>query len=357
MYYCKQMVSNIKLLKILNDESITISIDNVLSANSNTYKLGPEPINNFELFRGRIYITDWNSNFIILDQSLEIIEIGHKKEYFYSSSYYLGHQFINSEGLIVEALITQDNQVINIGQINKTVNKNLSSITQYFLIIENKIESFSLPNPCILWDFNLHYLHDKNSIDNKNKTFEVRQFVGLYLDRLYVNLNTREIIVLDISNGALIQRLSFIDELIGESSIGWSENEIPFFETDYILDDQREIILGLAIDLYYEIDVKSEKAHARAYSLKSEFEKHNINPQNISKNNVYHEGHLYFLDKEKSRFAVLNTTTKEIVFISDPITIQNKPDAWPQLKEIQVNKDKVYVLASDHTLHIFERTL
>jgi len=41
--------------------------------------------------------------------------------------------------------------------------------------------------------------------------------------------------------------------------------------------------------------------------------------------------------------------------VSEPIMIENREDRFSKLKEIQVSEDKVYVLASDNTLHIFQK--
>lgn len=77
--------------------------------------------------------------------------------------------------------------------------------------------------------------------------------------------------------------------------------------------------------------------------------------KNLPTENVRINDKLYFLAYEQGRFGILNTMTREIDYVSDPIGMGNRPDSFTQLKEIQASDDKVYVLANDRTLHVFQK--
>ncbi len=117
------------------------------------------------------------------------------------------------------------------------------------------------------------------------------------------------------------------------------------------------MIIGLAIDLLYLIDIQADKAVGTAYSMHEEFVKQSINRGNILNNTVLHNNNLYFIAYDQGVFGIIDTITKKIEYVSDPIEISSKNGFPPQLKEIQVSDDKVYVLASDNVLHIFEKEM
>ena len=64
---------------------------------------------------------------------------------------------------------------------------------------------------------------------------------------------------------------------------------------------------------------------------------------------------MYFSLFNQLKFGVLDINTKEIVYISEPITVGERDDRFTQLKDLKVSENKVYILDSNNTLHIFER--
>lgn len=228
---------------------------------------------------------------------------------------------------------------------------------QNLIVFSNKsqIDSYSLPTAQPLWQYDLSELVFYSDSDKKEYSYEVKAFIGIIGTSLFIKLNNNEILVLDIHSGILKEKLSFIDKMIGESSIRRPDADMPFFKTKYIIDEKASLIQALFVDLYYEIEHKNDKSYTTVFGLKNEYEKHGINPEYTSDDNVVLGDKLYFMIQDQSRFAVLNTNSKLIEYVSEPIMIENREDRFSKLKEIQVSEDKVYVLASDNTLHIFQK--
>ena len=61
-----------------------------------------------------------------------------------------------------------------------------------------------------------------------------------------------------------------------------------------------------------------------------------------------------FNDKEL-QFSILDINTKEIIYVSEPIAVVEKDDSFTRLRDLKVSENKVYILDSNHTLHIFQR--
>ena len=64
---------------------------------------------------------------------------------------------------------------------------------------------------------------------------------------------------------------------------------------------------------------------------------------------------MYFYLAEQLRFGVLDINTKEIIYISEPIAVVERDNSFTRLRDLKVSENKVYILDSNHTLHIFER--
>ena len=128
-----------------------------------------------------------------------------------------------------------------------------------------------------------------------------------------------------------------------------------FFRSDYYLDNERGKIFGLA-HIFIEIDLNQAPPFVTQYGLQEEFEKYNIKKANdTAEDFVVQDNLLYFYLAEQLRFGVLDINTKEIIYVSEPIAVVERDDCFTQLKDLKVSENKVYILDSNHTLHIFER--
>ena len=222
-----------------------------------------------------------------------------------------------------------------------------SIIDKYiFRDFKKKIACRKIDSDSILWEFPLSSLGKwKNSWDEE-RDFEVYKLIGIYNNIFWAFIEIGGFIGLDIKTGELKYRIS-------EYHMG-KESKL-FFRSDYYLDNERGKIFGLA-HIFIEIDLNQDPPFVTQYGLQEEFEKYNIKKANdTAEDFVVQDNLLYFYLAEQLRFGVLDINTKEIIYISEPIAVVERDDSFTRLRDLKVSENKVYILDSNHTLHIFER--
>ena len=232
-----------------------------------------------------------------------------------------------------------------------------SIIDKYiFRDFKKKIACRKIDSDSILWEFSLSLLgKHKNPYTDEEKDFEVRRLIGIYNNILWFFLNAKGFIGLDIETGKLKYCIPEFHQAIGKTITSSYEDRKGFFRSDYLLDNEKGKIFGLGVDVYIEIDLNQEPPFATQYGLQEEFEKYNVKGNDTAEDYVVQDNLLYFSLFNQLKFGVLDINTKEIVYISEPITVGERDDRVTQLKDLKVSENKVYILDSNHTLHIFER--
>ncbi|UUV20438.1 hypothetical protein [Paenimyroides aestuarii] len=136
----------------------------------------------------------------------------------------------------------------------------------------NFIECFSFPQGEFLWQFDLTQLgkwnYDYEEKEERKK--EVKQFVGAYNNILWIYLNSKEFIGLDIQSGELKYDITGVEKsnLIGNvDSYIDKENNFIFYDTEYILDGEKGKIIGLIADRFFEVDLQSENIEPKLFGL------------------------------------------------------------------------------------------
>ena len=230
--------------------------------------------------------------------------------------------------------------------LNSRIFKFLEWKEKLFFKNKNTIQGIEIYTGQFLWEFPLSSLGKwKNSWDEE-RDFEVYKLIGIYNNIFWAFIEIGGFIGLDIETGELKYRIS-------EYHMG-KESKL-FFRSDYYLDNERGKIFGLA-HIFIEIDLNQAPPFVTQYGLQEEFEKYNIKKANdIAEDFVVQDNLLYFYLAEQLRFGVLDINTKEIIYISEPIAVVERDDCFTQLKDLKVSENKVYILDSNHTLHIFER--
>jgi len=233
-----------------------------------------------------------------------------------------------------------------------------SIIDKYiFRDFKKKIACRKIDSDSILWEFSLASLGKwKNPYTDEEIDFQVRRLIGIYNNIFWVFLNAEGFIGLDIETGELKYRIPEYHQAIGKTSTSSYDHSKGFFRSDYLLNSEKGKILGLAVDVFIEIDLTQEPPFVTQYGLQEEFEKYNIKKANDTAGSyVVQDNLLYFYLAEQLRFGILDINTKEIIYISEPIAVVERDDCFTQLKDLKVSENKVYILDSNHTLHIFER--
>ena len=231
-----------------------------------------------------------------------------------------------------------------------------SIIDKYiFRDFKKKIACRKIDSDSILWEFPLSSLGKwKNSWDEE-RDFEIRHFIGIYNGIIWAFIEIGGFIGLDIETGELKYRIPEYHQAIGKTSTSSYDDSKGFFRSDYLLNSEKGKILGLAVDVFIEIDLTQEPPFVTQYGLQEEFEKYNIKGKDTSTKYAVQDNLLYFYLAEQLRFGVLDINTKEIIYISEPIAVVEIDDSFTRLRDLKVSENKVYILDSNHTLHIFER--
>ena len=230
--------------------------------------------------------------------------------------------------------------------LNSRIFKFLEWKEKLFFKNKNTIQGIEIYTGQFLWEFPLSSLGKwKNSWDEE-RDFEVYKLIGIYNNILWAFIEIGGFIGLDIKTGELKYRIS-------EYHMG-KESKL-FFRSDYYLDNERGKIFGLA-HIFIEIDLNQAPPFVTQYGLQEEFEKYNIKKANdTAEDFVVQDNLLYFYLAEQLRFGILEINTREIIYISEPIAVVERDDCFTQLKDLKVSENNVYILDSNHTLHIFER--
>ena len=241
--------------------------------------------------------------------------------------------------------------------LNSRIFKFLEWKEKLFFKNKNTIQGIEIYTGQFLWEFPLSSLGKwKNPYTDEEIDFQVRRLIGIYNNIFWVFLNAEGFIGLDIETGELKYRIPEYHQAIGKTSTSSYDHSKGFFRSDYLLNSEKGKILGLAVDVFIEIDLTQEPPFVTQYGLQEEFEKYNIKKANDTAGSyVVQDNLLYFYLAEKLRFGILDINTKEIIYVSEPIAVVERDDSFTRLRDLKVSENKVYILDSNHTLHIFER--
>ena len=308
------------------------------------------PLNSMVVFNNRFYFSEWEDNYKIFDENLELIEKGKDKVFYKLSNFYIAYDQDENNTILIDK---KDN-LIKLEYIDSSPISVFSNEYVYiYIYIKDKIyddvmsiRAFSIQEKKHLWEFSLASFGKwKNSWDEE-RFFEVYKLIGIYNNIFWAFIELGGFIGLDIKTGELKYRIS-------EYHMG-KESKL-FFRSDYYLDNERGKIFGLA-HIFIEIDLNQDPPFVTQYGLQEEFEKYNIKKANdTAEDFVVQDNLLYFYLAEQLRFGILDINTKEIIYVSEPIAVVERDDCFTQLKDLKVSENKVYILDSNHTLHIFER--
>jgi len=265
-----------------------------------------------------------------------------------------------SRGIYNRSICLLENDLVNVKEIILEENyQYLKTYTNDVLITSSKdvILGYHIFPTNLLWEFPLASLGKwKNPYTDEEIDFQVRRFIGIYNGIFWVFLNAEGFIGLDIETGELKYRIPEYHQAIGKTSTSSYDDSKGFFRSDYFLNSEKGKILGMAMDVFIEIDLTQEPPFVTQYGLQEEFEKYNIKKANDTGGSyVVQDNLLYFYLAEKLKFGILDINTKEIIYISEPIAVVERDNSFTRLRDLKVSENKVYILDSNHTLHIFER--
>ena len=267
-----------------------------------------------------------------------------------------------SRGVYNRSICLLENDLVNVKEIILEENyQYLKTYTNDVLITSSKdvILGYHIFPTNLLWEFPFSSLgKGKDYNTDEEFDYEVEQFVGIYNNILWVYIERGGFIGLDIQTGELKHRILGIPKrnLLGKvDSYVDSEEFYIFYRAKFILDDKKGIIIGLIADRFFEIDLNKEKVTPMLYGMWDKMEKMNLKKYGVNGNTSLQGDLLYFYNDKELQFGILDINTKEIIYISEPIAVVERDDSFTRLRDLKVSENKVYILDSNHTLHIFER--
>ena len=366
MFKLNSKIDNVRDYVIYKGKPYYINISHEIQCGEKKQMLYKTPLSPLVTFNNKFYCSEWENNYKIFDENLELVEEGEDKVFLYLSNEYLETQYSNEYLEDITAIIDKNENLIVLGNIdNFSISFFQMGIYIYIYIYKkNKIyddvmsiRAFSIQKKEHLWEFSLASLGKwKNPYTDEEIDFQVRRFIGIYNGIFWVFLNAEGFIGLDIETGELKYRIPEYHQAIGKTSTSSYDDSKGFFRSDYLLNSEKGKILGLAVDVFIEIDLTQEPPFVTQYGLQEEFEKYNIKKANDTAGSyVVQDNLLYFYLAEKLKFGILDINTKEIIYISEPIAVVERDDSFTRLRDLKVSENKVYILDSNHTLHIFEK--
>jgi hypothetical protein len=224
-----------------------------------------------------------------------------------------------------------------------------TSISETFLYRvlrkEKKIEFFDVKCEVKLWYFSLLSLPPipKTDVYNKDADWEVKKFIGVLDNKLWIALNHHTIIALDIATGQLKQQISSIPDFNSE----WLPSAIPSPESMIITDESNKLF-GFMWEFYWEINPKNGLIEFT--DLTNYLKEYNI--RNDNPNYVLVGDIIYFISQHVSAVGGFNRKTKKLNW---HFKFQAYKDGqFPKLKEIKGNEQMLGVLDLDENLYVFE---
>ena len=364
MFKLNSKIDNVRDYVIYKGKPYYINTSHEIQCGEKKQMLYKTPLSPLVTFNNKFYCSEWENNYKIFDENLELVEEGEDKVFLYLSNDYLETQYSNEYLEDITAIIDRKENLIVLGEIDKFSISFFQMDIYIYIYKKNKIyddvmsvRAFSIQKKEHLWEFSLASLGKwKNPYTDEEIDFQVRRFIGIYNGIFLVFLNAEGFIGLDIETGELKYRIPEYHQAIGKTSTSSYDDSKGFFRSDYLLNSEKGKILGLAVDVFIEIDLTQEPPFVTQYGLQEEFEKYNIKKANDTAGSyVIQDNLLYFYLAEKLRFGILDINTKEIIYVSEPIAVVERDDSFTRLRDLKVSENKVYILDSNHTLHIFER--
>ena len=364
MFKLNSKIDNVRDYVIYKGKPYYINTSHEIQCGEKKQMLYKTPLSPLVTFNNKFYCSEWENNYKIFDENLELVEEGEDKVFLYLSNDYLETQYSNEYLEDITAIIDKNENLIVLGNIDNFSISFFQMGIYIYIYKKNKIyddvmsiRTFSIQKKEHLWEFSLASLGKwKNPYTDEEIDFQVRRFIGIYNGIFWVFLNAEGFIGLDIETGELKYRIPEYHQAIGKTSTSSYDDSKGFFRSDYLLNSEKGKILGLAVDVFIEIDLTQEPPFVTQYGLQEEFEKYNIKKANDTAGSyVVQDNLLYFYLAEQLRFGVLDINTKEIIYVSEPIAVVERDDSFTRLRDLKVSENKVYILDSNHTLHIFER--
>ncbi|MEA5139659.1 hypothetical protein [Arcicella rigui] len=220
-----------------------------------------------------------------------------------------------------------------------------------FIYYRSHIKSINLDSGKYLWETDLSDYCKILSVSNEPAQGMIRQVFGVWGDKLWVGFDGNQYASLDLLTGKVLQyfKLEDIDEIFQEVNA-----LSPYF------DGNNGLLCFLENRIYAEINLNTLRVER-----KKNFVTDNTETDWNFSSNTFSESHVYFVaTRTSSRFSpnyvgVFDRATMEVVWSKDLELyklppVKNMPARF-LAQAPQSDGDKLYVLDTHGTLHVFEK--
>jgi len=211
---------------------------------------------------------------------------------------------------------------------------------------KNNLHAYTLPTAKPLWQFDLKEIGDYATHQGERKTYEVRKFLGVWSTYLLVALSNDELLIIDINTGNFVKKLSKIPPQI------MAEYTVDYLGNCMELDEQEGKVKGFVNFVFWELDLSTFTFGC--YNLAATLTQNKLNTlmntTSYAQSNEHYFVTMYSIDENGSMWTylvALNKTTKLIDWKQEiPWSGNNVP---------QYANEKLYILDTNNTLHIFQK--
>jgi hypothetical protein len=309
----------------------------------------------FLVWNHKVFVSDWEGNYWIFSNDAMLLDAGKGKAFYYVCESFLGIQFL-VDGSVYEGLIdNQDRVVFNVKY--EKYNNQIAIYNNELIVLKSPQEILRLSNSNgnRRWQFDISEIGEFISPIG-NKPAEEEQLIGVYGQILWVYLGNGKLIGLDAQTGTLVHELNDTPErnIHGGTMRPLADGGKRERFIHYYLDQSAGKLIGLSFNTYCEVDLELDSPSFEFWIIKEQMPSWGI--KEFAHNTAW-DGHnsLFFFDANAHLWGVFDITQRQIVWVSDPISIPCKADSFTQLREIQYGAGKVYVLDSAQTLYVFEK--
>jgi hypothetical protein len=348
--YAKKEVTEFK-----NSNGIVIYKNNNSLRNKSLYvdnqRVSEEGVTGFSIFNNVVYFSTWNNgtySFCLESHQTQKIDYGQIIDLFFDNGLVFG--IGNDKFCLIEP---SKNEIFKCFPSDLPTNKALVFKKGIYSANDNLISFFERDE--FTWQFDISEIGEFISPIG-NKPAEVEQLIGVYGQILWVYLGNGKLIGLDAQTGKLVHELNDTPEnnIHGGTMRPLADGGKRERFIHYYLDQSAGKLIGLSFNTYCEVDLKQDSPSFEFWNIKEQMPSWGIKE---FARNIAWDGHnsLFFFDANAHLWGVFDITQRQIVWVSDPISIPCKADSFTQLREIQYGAGKVYVLDSAQTLHVFEK--
>lgn len=198
----------------------------------------------------------------------------------------------------------------------------------------------------VLWQFDILSIGNNphNDVYNKEADWEVKKFIGVLEDKLWIALNHYTIIALDLKTGQLVHRI----DRIANFKYDWLPSYIPL-PAATVIDEKNNKLIGFMWEFYWEINPVN--GEITLIDLTNELLPQKI--RNDREDFVLTDNYIYFASNSDIKVGALNRNTKKVdwfyAFEDNEIGYQSR------ISKIDGNDEKLGVLTNEKVLYIFEK--